>query len=159
MKPIRNLAFLLACLSGFLLLAAALVTMTSIVGRNFLSTSLDGDTELVAALTGSAVACFLPWCQLTKGNIIVDFFTSQASPATQRMLDRVGAALLSLVMAALAYRTVLGTLSAWKSGAGSMILGLPDWAIQCAFVPALMLTALIAALQALSIIETAEVQP
>lgn len=150
MKVLRPLAFFFGCLSGLLLLVAALITIASIVGRNFWGLSFDGDTELVGALGGTAVAMCLPWCQLTQGNIIVDFFTSRASAATQLALDRLGAGLLALVMAAMTWRTALGTLSAWNSGAGSMILGLPDWIVQSSLIPGMALCAAIAAAQALS---------
>lgn len=159
MNVLKPSALVLACLSGCLLLVAALVTIASIVARNFFEGSIDGDTELVAALSGVAVALFLPWCQLTKGNIIVDFFTTRASRGTHLKLDRFGAALLCIVMAALAYRTLLGSMSAWSSGAGSMILGIPDWIVQTSLIPGLLLTAAIAAFQALSRNELLEVQP
>lgn len=158
MKLLRNLAFALACLSGVVLLVAALVTIASVVGRNFLDVSFDGDTEIVAALGAGAVALFLPWCQFTKGNIIVDFFTSKCSPKSQLVLDRAGAALLALVLIIVAYRTGLGALSAWKSGAGSMLIGIPDWLVQASFLPGLVLTAIIAAAQAVSGNALAEVQ-
>lgn len=140
----------MACLAGLLLIAAALITIASVLGRNYWDYSLDGDTELVAALVGAAIAQFLPWCQLTKGNIIVDFFTTLCSPAKQQWLDRVGALLLAAAMAILAWRTVLGAISAWQTGSGSMIMGLPDWIVQSALVPGLVVSALIAATQALS---------
>jgi hypothetical protein len=48
-----------------------------------------------ACAAGAAIALFLPWCQLRRGNIIVDFFTAKASDRTNAMLDRFGALLLA----------------------------------------------------------------
>ena len=47
----------------------------------------------------------MPWCQVRRGNIIVDFFTAGASEATRERLDRFGRLLLALVMALMAWRT------------------------------------------------------
>jgi len=158
MKLLGNLAFALACLSGVVLLVAALVTIASVMGRNFFDLSFDGDTEVVAALGAGAVALFLPWCQFTKGNIIVDFFTSKCAARTLLRLDRVGAAMVAIVLFIVAYRTGLGAFSAWKSGAGSMLMGIPDWLIQTSFLPGLILAAIIAVAQAASATVLAEVQ-
>jgi Tripartite ATP-independent periplasmic transporters, DctQ component. len=83
-----------------------------------------------------------------RGNIIVDFFSSGASPATQARLDRLGALLLALTMALLAWRSSLGGLSAWHSGSGTMLMSFPTWIVYAAMVPPLILTAVIALVQA-----------
>jgi TRAP-type C4-dicarboxylate transport system permease small subunit len=90
----------------------------------------------------------MPWCQFQRGNIIVDFFTARASARTTDALDRFGALLLGLAMALLAWRTSIGGVNAWKSGAGTMLIGFPEWAIYSAMVPPLVLTAVIAIAQA-----------
>jgi uncharacterized membrane protein YhdT len=51
-------------------------------------------------------------------------------------------------MALLAWRTTIGGLNAWKSGAGSMMLGFPEWIVYVCMVPPLVLTALIGLVQA-----------
>jgi hypothetical protein len=50
----------------------------------------------------------MPWCQFQRGNIIVDFFTTRASPPTIERLDRFGALILGCAMALLAWRTSIG---------------------------------------------------
>jgi TRAP-type C4-dicarboxylate transport system permease small subunit len=91
----------------------------------------------------------MPWCQARRGNIIVDFFTARASESTNARLDRLGAFLLAVCMALLAWRTGIGGLNAWKSGSGSMMLGFPEWVVYAFMVPPLVLTALIGLVQAL----------
>jgi TRAP-type C4-dicarboxylate transport system permease small subunit len=103
--------------------------------------------------TGLAIALFMPWCQLQRGNIIVDFFTAHASPRTTHWLDRMGSFSLAGVMALLAWRTAMGGLNAWANHSGSMLLGFPDWVVYGGMVPPLALTALIALWQ------TAQGQP
>jgi TRAP-type C4-dicarboxylate transport system permease small subunit len=137
-----------ALLAGVLLTAITLICCASIIGRNTTGWTLVGDFELVASTAGAAIALFLPLAQLERANIIVDFFTSRAPAAVNAGLDRLGALLLALAVGLLAWRTVIGGLNAWKSGAGSMMLGFPEWIVYAFMLPPLVLTALIALVQA-----------
>ena len=148
MRLLEWLAKLCAVLGGVLLTVITLVTCVSLIGRNTTGWTLVGDFELSASAVGASMALFVPWCQITRGNIIVDFFTAKASKATNALLDRFGALLLGLAMALIAWRTTLGGLNAWKTGAGSMMLGFPEWIVYACMVPPLVLTALIALVQA-----------
>ena len=148
MRTLQTLAKLCAILAGVLLTVVTLMTCASLLGRNLVGKSIVGDFELSGAAAGAAVALFMPWCQLQRGNIIVDFFTTRASAATIARLDRFGALLLGLVMALLAWRTTLGGLNAWRSGSGTMLIGFPEWIVYSAMVPPLALTALIGLVQA-----------
>jgi TRAP-type C4-dicarboxylate transport system permease small subunit len=91
-----------------------------------------------------AIALSLPLCQLRRGNIIVDFFTSRAPMSQKQFLDRLGNLALALVMMLLAWRTALGGINAWGNHSGSMLLGFPDWVVYWSMVPAFVLTAWIA---------------
>jgi len=149
MRLLDTLARLCAVLAGVLLTLITLMTCASLIGRNTTGWTIVGDFELAGSAAGAAIALFMPWCQLRRGHLMVDFFTARASVATQRRLDRFGALLLAAVMALMTWRTSLGGLNAWSSQAGSMMLGFPDWIVYCAMVPPLLLTALIALVQAL----------
>ena len=143
-----KLAGLCAILAGVLLTAITLMTCLSVLGRNTTGTTLVGDFELTGVAAGAAIALFLPWCQFRRGNIIVDFFTARASARTNAALDRLGAGLLALAMGLLAWRTVLGGLSAWSTQSASMMLGFPEWIVYTLMVPPLVLTSLIGLWQA-----------
>ena len=134
-------------LAGVILTAITLVTCFSLIGRNTIGVTLAGDYELTAAAAGAAVALFLPWCQTRRENIIVDFFTSRMPARVNDRLDRVGALLLGAMMLLLAWRTTVGGLNAFRSGSGTMMLGLPEWIIYAAMVPPLVLTGVIALVQ------------
>ena len=134
-------------LAGVILTAITLVTCFSLIGRNTIGVTLAGDYELTAAAAGAAVALFLPWCQLRRENIIVDFFTSRMPARVNDRLDRLGALLLGAMMLLLAWRTTLGGLNAFRSGSGTMMLGLPEWIVYAAMVPPLVLTGVIALVQ------------
>jgi len=154
LRLLENLAKLCAIAAGVLLTGITLMTCFSVIGRNTTGWTLVGDFELSGSAAGAAVALFLPWCQFRRGNIIVDFFTNKASQATQDRLDRLGALLLALVMTLMAWRSTVGGLNAWKSQAGSMMLGFPEWIVYCGIVPPLVLTAVIALTQAVRGFET-----
>ncbi len=137
-----------AVLAGVLLTVITLMTCVSLIGRNTSGWTIVGDFELSGSAAGAAIALFMPWCQIQRGNIMVDFFTAKASAATQEKLDRFGALLLALAMGLMTWRTGVGGLSAWRNQSGSMMLGFPEWVVYAFMVPALGLTALIALAQA-----------
>ena len=147
-KLLGKLAGFCAILAGLVLTVITLMTCVSVLGRNTTGTTLVGDFELTGVAAGAAIALFLPWCQLRRGNIIVDFFTTRASERTNAALDRIGALILGLCMALLAWRTVLGGLSAWSTQSASMMLGFPEWITYTFMVPPLVLTTLIGLWQA-----------
>ncbi len=143
MRILESLAKFCAILAGLLLTAITLMTCASLIGRNTIGVTLVGDFELTGVAAGAAIALFLPWCQLRRGNIMVDFFTAKASEKTNAGLDRLGALLLGLSMAVLAWRTSVGGLNAFNTQSGTMMLGFPEWIVYGAIVPPLALTAVI----------------
>lgn len=128
---------------GALLALITGMSVVSIAGRALLGTPVPGDFELVQVGCGAAIAAFLPYCQLRRGNIIVDFFTARASPRAQSLLDGLGALLLAAVMAILAWRAAAGMLAVRAAGEVSMIVGFPIWVGYAAIVPSLTLAALV----------------
>jgi TRAP-type C4-dicarboxylate transport system permease small subunit len=147
-KLLETGAKLCAILAGVLLTVITLMTCASLIGRNTTGWTIVGDIELSAAAAGAAVALFMPWCQIKRGNIMVDFFTAKASAATQDNLDRFGALVLGLVMALMTWRSAVGGINAWNSQSVSMMLSFPEWIVYAFMVPALGLTTLIAFAQA-----------
>ncbi|RYY54840.1 MAG: TRAP transporter small permease [Comamonadaceae bacterium] len=148
MRVLEQLAKFCAILAGVMLTAITLMTCVSLIGRNTIGTTLVGDFELTGVAAGAAIALFLPWCQVRRGNIIVDFFTTRTTKATQAGLDRFGALLLGAAIALLTWRTSIGGLSAWQTQSGTMMLGFPEWIVYAAMVPPLALTTVIALWQA-----------
>jgi TRAP-type C4-dicarboxylate transport system permease small subunit len=147
LKLLNTLAKLCAVLAGVLMTLITLVTCASLIGRNTIGVTLLGDYELTAVTAGAAVALFLPWCQVRRGNIIVDFFTARAPAKVNAGLDRLAALLLAAVMFMLAWRTTVGGLNAHASQTTTMMLGFPEWVVYAVMVPALGLTGLIALAQ------------
>jgi len=149
LKILQNLARLCAILAGLLLTAITLMTCVSLIGRNTTGVTLVGDFELTGVAAGAAIALFMPYCQLQRGNIIVDFFTARLSDAANARLDRLGALLLALLFALLAWRTSLGGLNSYNTHSETQILGFPEWIAYSAMVPPFVLTSVIGLYQAL----------
>ena len=156
MTLLESLAKLCAVVAGVLLTVITLMTCVSLIGRNTTGWTIVGDFELSGSAAGAAIALFMPCCQLKRGNIMVDFFTTRASLATQDGLDRFGALLLALAMGLMTWRTTIGGINAWNSKAGSMMLAFPEWVVYVGMVPPLALTTAIGLAQALRGFESGE---
>ena len=147
---LRGASWLFAMVGGLAAVAVALLTVASIAGRALWSTPIAGDIELTQFGVALSISLCLPWCQLQRGNIIVDFFTTRASARTLRGLDGMGALLLALMMALLAWRTGVGATSVRESNETSMILGLPMWGVYAVLAPGFALTLGVALWQAVA---------
>jgi TRAP-type C4-dicarboxylate transport system permease small subunit len=148
LRLLTLLAQACAVLAGCLLTVITLMTCVSLIGRNTTGWTIVGDFELSASAAGAAIALFLPWCQIQRSNIIVDFFTQGASAPARAAMDRFGALLLAVAMALMTWRTAIGGLNAWNSQSGSMMLGFPEWVVYVGMVPPLALCAVIGLVQA-----------
>lgn len=148
MKLLESLARGCAVLAGVLMTVITLMTCVSLIGRNTVGWTIVGDFELSGAAAGAAIALFLPWCQVRRGNIIVDFFTAKASARTNAGLDRIGSLLFALALGLMAWRTSIGGLNAWNSQSTTMMMGFPEWVVYVFMVPPLVLCALIGLAQA-----------
>lgn len=135
------LARALSWMGGGVLIAMLGLSVFSIAGRKFFDSPVQGDFELVQLGCAICVACFLPWCQIEKGHVIVDFFTLHTSPRTKARLDALGALLLGACAALVAWRLALGTWSVWSTQETTMILGAPVWIGYAPLVPAFALLA------------------
>ena len=146
---LRRLATLFAVIGSAVALATGLMTVASVVGRAALSAPIPGDVELTQFGIALAISLGLPWCQLKRANIIVDFFTQRLSPRRLQWLDGIGALLLAAMCLLLAWRTGVGALSVKQAGEQSMILALPMWWAYASLAPGLALAGVVALWQAL----------
>ena len=129
-------------------LLVAGMSVYSIIGRALLSKPLFGDVEITQMGIAVSISLCLPWCQLRRGNILVDFFTQSTSVRTRQILDSVGAFLLAAMCVLLAWRTTMGAIAVSGAFETSMILGLPMWWAYASLAPGLLLSALVAVWQA-----------
>ena len=145
---LRRLAALSAMLGCAVACAVALMVATSILGRAVAALPVPGDVELTQFGIALSIALCLPWAQLMRSNIIIDFFTQGLRERAQRRLDAFGALLLALMTGLLAWRAGVGAAAVREASETTMILGLPMWWTYAVLAPGLALTALIALVQA-----------
>lgn len=133
--------------AGVALLVAAMAVW-SIAGRYLLSRPVMGDVEITQMGIALSISLCLPWCQLQRAHIIVDFFTQRMGQATNRALDALGCMLMAVMGLVLAWRTVVGAMSVAEAFEQTMILGMPMWWAYAGLAPGLLLSALVALWQA-----------
>ena len=98
----------------------------------------------------------MPICQIERGNIIVDFFTSGRSRQFNYRLDRIGDALMTVIFALLAWRTAVASIKAKENMGTSMLLGFPDWIVLAGMAVPFAITAVVACFQAIERFEASE---
>ena len=140
-------ALVLACrifagIGGVTLLAMMLTTVASVTLRGTLGWPIPGDFELVEMGSAIAIFCFLPWCQISGGNVLVDFFTTHSSPRVNHLLEALGDLVYLMIAALICWRLVLGGMELREYGEQSMVLRLPVWWGFVVTVPAMGLLVL-----------------
>jgi TRAP-type C4-dicarboxylate transport system permease small subunit len=153
---LERLARSLAYLGGLVVAGVGLLSTVSILGRSamslplfsYFSRPITGDFELVEIGTAVAGSLFLPYCQLSKGHIIVDFFTLKIGEHIKGALDRLGALLMAVTYLIVGWRTAVGCADIYGSGETSMLLGFPIWIGYAATVPGVLVAGVVALSQA-----------
>ena len=131
-----------AVLGGVMILLMALLVLTSVLGRELFARPVPGDFEIVGF--GMAISAFLclPWCQLTRGHLVVDFFLAHTPARVRAALDATAAVILGILALLLGWRMAAGMVDAFRYRDISVILGLPYWwAYPFAVVSLLLLAA------------------
>ena len=124
---LTKISQIIAVTGGMVLIAVMLLTVASIIGRALFGRPIPGDFELVELGCAIAIFAFLPYCQITRGNIVVDFFTAKASTKTTAILALVGDVLYMLIAAVMTWRLAIGGLDFLAFGEETMVLRLPRW--------------------------------
>ena len=117
----------LALAGAAVLLAAILVTLTSVTGRYGFGLPVPGDYELVEMLCGVAVFLFFPYTHAVNGNISAEFFTAALSERHKLLLDVFHDVVFALVAAILAWRLGHGFSDKLASGETSIMIRIPLW--------------------------------
>lgn len=133
-----------AMIGGVILMAIAVMTVVSVIGRAVFGQPVPGDIEITQYAVAVAISAFLPHCLFSGGNLIVDFFTANAKASTRQVLDTVGALTLAFAMAIFAWRTLVGTFAVMNAGETSMIIGMPLWWTYAGMAPCFVLATLAA---------------
>jgi len=125
---VRGLARITALIGGLALLALVLITVLSIVLRNFTGFGpIPGDFELVEAGVAFAIFAFMPWCQLNRGHATVEIFASRFGAFINNLIDVLADGLLLSVWVYLGYRHLLGLIDKQSYNETTFILQFPIW--------------------------------
>jgi TRAP-type C4-dicarboxylate transport system permease small subunit len=130
---------LLALAGGAVLLGIVGLTVVSIVLRELSGRPIPGDYELVEVGCAVAVFAFLPYCQLTGGNVFVGFAMAWAPAWLRGLLDATAQIAYASIAALLAWRLTLGGMELRSYGETTMVLGMPVWPAFLPIVPSLAL--------------------
>lgn len=131
-----------ALAGGAVLVAMSVMSAGSILSRWISGRPLLGDFELVQLGCAVSVSAFLPWCQMRRGHVLVDFFTAGLGRRARGVLDGIGAALLAAAAALLTWRIALGTVSLRQAAESTMLLGVPVWYAYALMLPSFALLSL-----------------
>lgn len=144
-RGLLSVARALAVFGGLVLFAIITLSVVTVLGRWLFAAPIQGDFELVQLGCAVCVACFLPYCQVQRGHVIVDFFTLKTGAGTKAMLDGFAAILLTLSAGVIAWRMLVGLIDVRAANESSMILGVPIWWAYGPMVAAFALLAAVAA--------------
>lgn len=126
-RVLYGISRVLALFGGLLLFVIAVLTTVSVAGRATALGPIPGDFELVAIGTGVAVFAMLPYCQMTRGNVLVDFFMSKAPVRAQAFCDVLGNTAYLLIAMLITWRMVYGAIDMYQYNELSMTINFPRW--------------------------------
>ncbi len=117
----------LAICGGILLCAVAALVTVSVIGRSAFSAPVPGDFELVAIGTGICVFAMLPYCQIIRGNVLVDFFMAKAPLRFKVLCDLIGNIAFFIIASLLTWRMIYGGFDMYTNNEKSMTINFPRW--------------------------------
>ena len=123
-RALFRISSVLAVIGGLLCCLTAVMVTVSVTGRYLFSAPVPGDWDLIGIFCGTGVFAFLPYCQLTRGNVVVDFFTVNMAPRGRAMLDSVGTLLYLVIAGMFTWRLYYG---GWELFESSEVLAAFDF--------------------------------
>jgi TRAP-type C4-dicarboxylate transport system permease small subunit len=109
-RVLFNLTKALAIFGGVLCCVIAILVTVSVTGRYLFSAPIAGDYDIVGILSGCAIFAFLPYCQLVRGNVMVDFLTAGIGNRAKAVLNAFGTLLYLVIAVLFTWRLYYGML-------------------------------------------------
>lgn len=134
----------LAAAGGVLIFGAAVIVLGSVLSRWLTGYTIYGVMEVVQIATAIGVSLFLPIAQLSGAHVSIDFFTAPLGDRSAVFLRAIASILTGIVLLVLAWRTTVGAIDMYSTGAQLMLLPVETWLCQAALVPGLFLGGLVA---------------
>ena len=120
-------SYVFSMAGGLVMVGIGVMVVVSILGRALFKNPIYGDVELVAVFTGISVFLFLPYCHLTKNNVIVDLFLASAPERFRAACDVMASLIFGVLAFTLAWRSALGGIAMFHNHETTMILSIPVW--------------------------------
>ena len=129
-----------ALFGGGVLVALTVLTVWSVLGREVQElpfwpdlapfswlTVVPGEFELVELAYAGAVFCFLPYCHIVRGNVIVDVFTDRLPSRFKAWLELAGDLLYTAIAGLVTWQLCLRLVEHWHAAwpETTMILRIP----------------------------------
>lgn len=133
-RLLMGVSRLMAWAGGIVFVALVVMLCISIVGRKLFGFVVPGDVEMLQMCAAVASAFFFPYCQMTLGDVKVDFFTHGLRKRVIRTIDAAGSLLVSLFGALIAWRSAASAYSIHEAGETSPVLSWPMWFPQALMV-------------------------
>ena len=144
-----RLATLSSALGGAVIFVVALIVTVSVIMRNIGLRGISGDFELVQMSCVYSAGLFLPLCQLKKGHVMVDLFTTWLPRSAKSFVDKAWTLSFAAAWAVLCILMFEGMAEIKAYGDRTMLLSIPIW---WSFIPGIAgcgLSSVIAFAQAL----------
>ena len=117
---------------GVVLSLVVLLNTYSALAGYFFASPFPGDVELTRMGVAVAAFTFLPYCQLTFGNVSVAFFTTYASARTILLFSRINSAIAFTFSLILLWRMSQGLVEYSELLVTSATMNIPLWYV---FIP------------------------
>lgn len=116
-----------AVAGGLWLVVMAALTSINVVLLKVFNTPIRGEFDIVNLGIGVVVFTFLPYCQLVRGNVVVDFITDWAPARVKALLDAIGCLIYLGLCALLVWRMAIGGVEIHAAGQRTAVLHIPYW--------------------------------
>ncbi len=126
-RALMRICEILALVGGLFLIVVTALTVFSVIGRTGFNMPILGDSEIVEIGVAYAIFSFLPYCQMRRANVIVDFFTARAPARVRNGLDAASNVAFAAVVCVLTWRLALGGIETFHRDDFSMFLQIPVW--------------------------------
>ena len=139
-----------AAIGGLVIFGAAFVVTYSVLSSTLGFGAVRGEFELVGLACACSASLFLPLCQLNRGHVMVDVFTSKMPIKLNYYVDTFWTLIFALGWAFICWFLIHGMIEIHGYGDRFMLLRWPVW---WAYVPAIFgtgISAIVALLQSVS---------
>jgi TRAP-type C4-dicarboxylate transport system permease small subunit len=117
----------LALFGSFIIALMGVSIAVSVIGRATNIGSITGIYDLIELWTCTAIFALLPYCQLMRDNVIVDFILTRAPTWVKALCDATGSLIYFLVGILLTWRLIFGGLEMYQNNESFTTIGFPRW--------------------------------